>query len=265
MNTSLKWVIATELGSDSSIGKFIEAVQHSGSEIIPIGMQDVLTPSFVPQLSKDQNIIFYGPVNWITRMEKLGYSPGVLGTPDKFSYENLCDNIPHEFIFNNPQDTTVSNAQGIVDKLSTSEEDQWFFKPCLDNKTIAGSVKNSSDIIKFCQLVNQGIIPDTDVDTKWILSVPYGIESEYRLFVIDGNIITGSQYTPVHDSRVPFSVINFAHKIIAHWCPEDMFVLDIAVSNGNFFVMEIQNFHSAGFYESDINLLVDTINKKYQG
>lgn len=259
----LRWVIATELGSDSTIGVFIDAVKRSGAEIIPVNMEEMLTPSYQPPIFDSKPTIFYGPVNFISRMERLGFYPGVFGTSETYSYGNMVDHIPHSMIFNNPSETFTGTSESIIEKIAETEED-YFFKPYLDNKSISGSVKSTADIKKFCELVMKGLIPDTAVDDKFVLAKPYGIESEYRLFVVDGEIITGSMYQPRYSPNIPSKVISFGKEVIKLWNPQPIFVLDIAVSMDNCFVMEVQNFHSAGFYDSDIDKLVGVINDKYQ-
>lgn len=258
----LRWVIATELGSDSNIGLFIDAVERSGAEIFPVSLEEVLTPSYRPDIENDKPTIFYGPVNFITRMSALGYKPGVFGTPEGYSYGEMCRHLPHSMIFNNPSETLTGASKAILDILDDTKD--YFFKPYLDNKTINGSVKSSHDIKKFLKLVDEGVVPDAPRDSLFIVSQPYGIEAEYRLFILNGKIITGSEYRPNISKEIPEKVIDFANTVIEQWCPEPIFVLDIAVSMGNCYVMEVQNFHSSGFYDSDIDLLVKSINERFK-
>lgn len=257
----MRWIIATELGSDSNIGVFIDAVKRTGAEIIPVTLEEVLTPSYRPDIENDKPTIFYGPVNFISRMERLGFYPGVFGTPEGYSYGEMCGHLQHSMIFNNPSETLVGTPKSILEILDDSKE--YFFKPYLDNKTINGSVKSSHDIKKFLKLVDEGVVPDAPKDSLFIVSQPYGIEAEYRLFILDGKIVTGSEYRPNISREIPDKIVEFANGIVDQWCPEPIFVLDIAVSMGTCYVMEVQNFHSSGFYDSDIDKLVVMINDKF--
>lgn len=259
----IRWVISNELGDQSDIKDFVKEINNNQDCIIvTVSLEDVLTPSFIPDIEYDDiPTIFYGPVNFISRMEKLKYIPGVYGTPDSFSYDELCNNIPNDLLFNSPNDSFVGTAQQIIDKYNTTNNISLFFKPFRDDKSVIGSVKDIEDIKSFCKLVTEGKIPDVDNNTKFIISIPYGIETEYRLFVVDGEIITGSEYKPNLSRHIPQNVIEFGKEIINYWNPFPLFVLDVAVSNGNCFVMEIQNFHSAGHYKSDMKEIINKVNE----
>lgn len=45
------------------------------------------------------------------------------------------------------------------------KDEQLFFKPFKDDKSVIGSVKDVKDIINFCSLVLQNKIPDVDSET----------------------------------------------------------------------------------------------------
>lgn len=265
--TKVRWIVSNDLGNQSDIEQLTKELENNDDiEYVPVSLEDVLTPSFKPDIPYDDiPTLFYGPVNFVSRMEKLGYKPGVFGTPDSYSYENLCKNIPHNLIFNSPEDSFVGNSQEIIDKLKETKDNQLFFKPFNDDKSVIGSVKDVKDIINFCSLVIQNKIPNVDTKTKFIVSTPYGIEKEYRLFVIDGKIVTGSEYKPNLSRQIPQNVVEFGDSIIKYWNPFPFFVLDIAISNNNCYVMEIQNFHSAGYYQSDIKKIINNINDFLKG
>ena len=97
------WVISNDLGARSKISDFIDAIKENKNDIFPVSLEETLTPSYVPKIDLSLPIIFYGPVNFITRMHNLKqFQPGVYGDNDLFSYKNLISNIPSEMLFNNP-------------------------------------------------------------------------------------------------------------------------------------------------------------------
>lgn len=266
--SKIRWIVSNDLGSQSDIIQLVDELKSNEDvDYIPVSLEQVLTPSFKPDIPVDDiPTIFYGPVNFVTRMGKLGYKPGVYGTPDTYSYDNICNNIPHEFIFNDPEGSHIVTATDVINSYNENEDYDMFFKPYKDDKSIIGSVKKITDIVDFCKQVLDGKIPDVDGTTKFVISTPYGITVEYRLFVVDGKIISGSEYNPdKNNNSIPNKVIEFGNKIIEFWRPEPFFVLDIVISNNNCFVMEIQNFHSAGFYSSDIGKIVNSINQYLKG
>lgn len=256
------WVLATDLGAQSNIGEFVDAIKKNNGDVHEVSLEEMLTPSYIPQVDNKRKVIFYGSVNFINWMADLDFNPGVFGTNQGYSYHNLCKNIPHEMIFNSPSDpyTVHGNANDILEALKDRSDDElYFFKPGDDSKFIAGQIASVSDIRTKCNQLLNNQIPDADGNNPLLLSAPYGIESEYRLFVVDGEIVTGSKYYPNQDPEVPDEVIQYGKEVIKHWNPEPLFVLDVVVSNSNYFVMEIQNFHSAGHYMADKDKLVSSI------
>lgn len=258
------WIVATDLGAQSNIGEFVDAIKKNNGDVHEVSLEEMLTPSYIPQVDKNRKVIFYGSVNFINWMADLDFSPGVFGDNQSYSYSNLCKNIPHGMIFNSPADsgTVHGNASDILSALESKDEDElFFFKPGDDSKFIAGQVSTVSDIRKKCNQLINNQIPDADGNNPLLLSIPYGIEAEYRLFVVNGNIITGSKYYPNQDPEVPEAVIEYGKEVIKHWNPEPLFVLDVVISNSNYFVMEIQNFHSAGHYMADKMKLIKAVHR----
>ena len=258
------WVVAADLGARSNIKEFIESIEENNGDVYKVSLEEMLTPSYIPQIDSSRKVIFYGSVNFINRMADLNFNPGVFGSNESYSYKNLCENVPHEMIFNSPSDpyTVHGTAVDILKSLENREESElFFFKPGDDSKFIAGQVASVSDIRLKCNQLLNNQIPDADGNNPLLISVPYGIESEYRLFVVNGEIVTGSKYYPNQDPEIPNEVIQYGKEVIKHWNPEPLFVLDVVVSNSNYFVMEIQNFHSAGHYMADKDKLVKSIHQ----
>lgn len=158
--------------------------------------------------------------------------------------------------------TVLGNYEVILDYVKNNKPDDiLFFKPGDDSKFIIGQVCSVKDIVKVCENIKLGNIPDTNENSPLLVGQPYGIEKEYRLFIIDGKVVTGSEYKPDISSIIPVQIIEFANMIISYWCPFPLMILDICVSNGNFYIMEIQNFHSAGFYASDLDKIINETNE----
>lgn len=262
----VQWIISDELGSDSDITKVISAIQHNeGCVYSPVGLKDILTPSFVPSYDTSIPTIFYGPTNFISRMEKRKeYSPGVMGNDKTFSYENVYSVIPGELFLNSPDVTKIGTSEEILTALAGSKADLYFFRPNFDNKLITGSVRNKTTIESICENVLEGRIDNANKDTKFVLSMPYGISEEYRLFIVDGKVISISKYNPdrKYIESVPEIMADLVNTVTSLWNETPWYILDVCISNKRPYIMEIQNFHSAGFYATQINDVICAINKK---
>ncbi|MCB9615233.1 MAG: ATP-grasp domain-containing protein [Sandaracinus sp.] len=102
------------------------------------------------------------------------------------------------------------------------------------------------------------------LDADLALCPPRAIEDEWRLFVVDGRVVTGSHYRSgetldVHDD-VPSEVAAFGEGIAVRYTPSPAFVLDVARSRGTLKVVEYNCLHGAGFYASDVGAVVRALN-----
>lgn len=141
----------------------------------------------------------------------------------------------------------------------------FFIRPCEDTKSFSGLVYEWEDFAKWQQQV---IETDNDLatlkpETMVMYSSPKTIYREYRFFVVDGRIVTGSQYKlgnrVIHDTNIDQDIIDFAQRMIDRWQPARAFVIDIALTPDGCKVIEINNFNSAGFYASDVGKIVDAV------
>ena len=91
------------------------------------------------------------------------------------------------------------------------------------------------------------------------------ILAEYRFFVIDGEVVTGSQYKigdQVQSSAaVPSDIYNYASEQAARWQPNRAFAIDIAQTPEGPKIIELNSANSAGFYACDIGKIVDAVER----
>jgi ATP-grasp domain, R2K clade family 3 len=94
-------------------------------------------------------------------------------------------------------------------------------------------------------------------DAAIVISPVQDIEHEWRFFVIDGRVVTGSQYK--HDGvkrlREPIAepVWRCAHLMAEDWLPSPHIVMDICrLRSGEFRVVEFNCLNSSGFYNADV-------------
>jgi hypothetical protein len=93
------------------------------------------------------------------------------------------------------------------------------------------------------------------------------IYAEFRFYVVDGKVITGSMYK--HSNKVYYvNVTEFsdpelwkiAQERVDQWCPNRAFALDIAMTENEYEVIEINAINSAGFYACDMGKFINAIN-----
>ncbi len=100
-------------------------------------------------------------------------------------------------------------------------------------------------------------------NTEMLLSSIKEIYNEFRVFVVDGKVVTASMYKQgsqvIASPNVDQYVIDFAQQMVDKWQPAIAFVIDVADTPQGLKVIEINNINSAGFYEADVFKIIDAI------
>lgn len=170
---------------------------------------------------------------------------------ENFSFELLKENYLSHNLLND--DITIIKIKDVK-----FENKPLFIRPLEDNKLFTGRVFHNEDF----EIVKHQISANL-LEEYVILSTPKEIESEYRLFIVDGKIVTGSLYKMrnqvIWSDFIDAKVIRFAELMIEKWTPSIAYALDIALINGEPKIIEINNINSAGLYKSDITKIVNSI------
>ena len=95
------------------------------------------------------------------------------------------------------------------------------------------------------------------------------IMREYRLFFVDGRLVTGSLYRQagevVLSGEVDPDAVAYGEAIAQQWSPAEAFVMDIALTDDGYRVIEFNNINSSGFYAADVERYIDAIERAFDG
>jgi len=150
---------------------------------------------------------------------------------------------------------------------------QFFIRPVKDLKEFTGDVMEFQDVVRWEQKIrylpgcdnNPTLTPATEI----AVSEPVGIAHEWRLFIVDGKVSSGSHYRSYMKlevkAGVPENVRQFAEEMCKTWTPEKVFVMDVGESAGNLYVIECNCFNSSGFYQSDIDRIIEDVSRMVMG
>jgi hypothetical protein len=158
----------------------------------------------------------------------------------------------------------VNHAGKIINytELAGFASGDWFVRPNQCTKKFNGG------LYPACEL--QGLVREdnTPWDGKVLVSEPIDIETEWRLFVVDREVVAGSQYrskgTLKVEANVPAGVSQFAGHMCEIWTPCDLFVIDVCLVGGNYYVVELNAFNCAGFYASDVDAIVRAVARHFE-
>lgn len=185
--------------------------------------------------------------------EKKWY-PGSLYN-ENFSYGIWKEHLGEELL----------NNEAIIDTFGKIEPkwDVFFLRPCEDSKDFSGGIFEKEEFYVWRQQLEKigYLFKEHDVFASPIKK----IKEEYRFFVIDGEVTTYSQYkkedTLYKNKNISNEVIQYVKRIVQIWQPAKAFVVDIAKTNDGYKIIEYNNINSAGFYDCDIQKIVEKIEK----
>jgi hypothetical protein len=206
-----------------------------------------------PKPEVENPIVVMGSTTLVKIAKKYGWGPGVWFN-DNFTFEKWREYWGDHLL----------NADAEVCRFADIKLIQTsFIRPVDDLKAFSGMVvhpDNFHEWQKKVTLYDDGTITS---DTLVVVSYPKQIFAEYRFFVIDGRIITGSLYKlgnrVISNENVDPRVEQFARDRVNEWQPDFGFVIDIADTDDGLKIVEINNLNSAGFYKANIGKLVAAI------
>ena len=255
----MQWIIqnsgVTFACLDNNVEPLVKAIDEFGDSRIAVGVIP-FTDTIVGMEDVDNSIptMFYGSTRLIELAEKMSFKPGVFYKKDWFLPKNWRGKRLD--LLNEDQEyLTVSTIRN-----------NWINEPIFikssDTKILTGMVlEGSKDRDWWIEEYNH--LKDTD---ELVISPIKRIVQEWRFFIVDGKIVTGSQYK--HDGilrilePIPDNVWKQARKMIEDWMPSQNIVMDIALMfDGSYKVVEWNCLNCSGFYASPILLLLAAVNK----
>lgn len=150
---------------------------------------------------------------------------------------------------------------------SFGEDDCVFVRPDSNRKVFTGMLvrgdhwREDYDLMGFYDVTPEEMV---------VVTVPRTIKAEYRFFVTQDKVITGSQYRVGQSIR--HRVADDEEMAVAEdmrkwclgqgYCPDPVWVLDLCqVPDGGWRILEVGGFSSAGLYAADTDALVAEVNR----
>lgn len=261
------WILDKSLYSERAFESLLTVLERSETPhqvVSVVPFVGAITPNIEPE----GPVFVMGKASMKHLAKERNYSPGYL--EDNLDYRLYIQHYGEHML----------NCDSVIKPIKDIEKiwDKFFMRPTLDSKTFNGQVITWDDFVIWRESVEK--ISDSEsqstltVDDVMVMSpLQNDIYAEYRFFVVDGKVITGSMYK-LGDTVMYEEVRNknryvwkFAQQMVDLWQPNRAFCLDICTIDapGDFEcsiekVMEINSINSAGFYAMDMQKIVEAIN-----
>ncbi len=251
---NLLWVLQSNLGSEVTLAEFVSVLEkrHISYECVKV----IPFSDELPNVRQDGLTIFYGATQFVFKAFKSQrWTPGAFFDEEQFTYQAYLDHY---------QDNLL-NSDTRVMTLTQFNEEKWpadelfFIRPNADLKEFTGEVISFADYKTWYLLlsrIDEGLSPETLI----AVSEPKQIIREWRLFLVNGNVSTGSLYREYGRAKikddVPQPVVKFAEEMADIWSPHPIFAMDVAEVNGDYKIIELGCVNGCGVYAADIEKFV---------
>ena len=138
------------------------------------------------------------------------------------------------------------------------------FFPTEKRSIFYGSVTLNNLIYEKLKIIEN---TNLDLESKIIVSEPYNIKTEWRLWIVNGKVVASSKYRQYFklkkEEGCPEEVKKFAEERCAEYTPHNCFVMDIALCGDSYYIVECGGMNSAGFYKANISDIVSSVTEYF--
>lgn len=213
-------------------------------------------PFFEP--SDKSKVFCWGSLSMSRICNNRNWTPGVI-INDNYDYE-VYSQWWGDMLLN--YDTKIYT----VGDFKFESDSKLFIRPTLDTKGITGAVYDE-ELWETKKKFGLDSNRNFTLNSKIQVGSPKNIQKEIRLWIVNGEVVTGSYYRLGGDHYLSRDVepdaIDFAYKVLERGQLSDCFVLDICMSNGEWKIMEAGCMNHAGFYDSEIDKTIMKIEDYY--
>jgi hypothetical protein len=251
----MHWIVQNNLYSEAGYAALMETLErhqipHTVVKVVPFSHE------LIPEIQPEGLVYVCGSTTLAKVACDRKWTPGSFINED-FHYSRWQAHLGRHLL----------NSHGIVTRFGEAAPpwNEFFVRPCEDTKTFSGAVMGAEEFLEWKHKVLDlhETYTTLDAQTQIVMSPVQEINREYRFFVVDGKVVTGSLYrmgrTVVSRQDIDPDVLAFAQRMVGLWEPARAFVLDVAVTPAGLRVIEINNINSAGFYACDVSKIVQAV------
>ena len=255
---SVTWVLQKNLINAVDFDALMRACRELGHE--PVGARVVPFSDELPEIPDDRPVVFYGGARWTSLVAARGrWSPGVFWDDDAFKMTTYARAWGDAMLNHGWWGSVAQVAAG---EAMLAPATDYFVRPERDIKSFAGQVLTGAALRGWCERL-VGVDTLIEEDTLILVAPTRAIEREWRLFIVDGEVVASTGYRESGRLAVtpgaPARVIDFAHELCAVHQPSRAFVMDVAASGGELKIIEANGLNSSGFYAASIPAIVERV------
>lgn len=142
----------------------------------------------------------------------------------------------------------------IKDNLNLSFKEPMFLKPSRDLKAFTAGILEPGQTIE--QFVHSQSYQQFYVDETAVIAPCKPIIEEYRFFVVEQEVISGSRYRFANQTNItdiiPPEILEAAKEYAKLYQPHDIFTMDLAETPDGIYIVEYNCWNASGSYKTDL-------------
>lgn len=215
-------------------------------------------PEFDPQTS---NVFVFGALKLARIAAERGWKPGSM----------MNENHDYEVYSKHYKDNLL-NYDSVIAKLGDQFmwglDEERFIRPTQDTKSFTGKVFNRREWREMVEHNLHNFRSERfNENTPIQVSTPKQIYKEIRFWVVNGRIITGSQYQLngkfLLDDQIEPEATEFAQSMVDIYQLADAFVIDVCLTDKGWKIVELGCINCAGFYKSDLQKTIMAVEEYF--
>lgn len=233
-------------------------VSYTSHKVVPFVGE--LIPK--PVIADPNSVVMFGAYSLWMNAEANSYWPGV------FKLRPFIEEqVWFPYLLNGPN--ALRMALRDVPKSLPDDGREWFLRPVEDSKEEPGNVKPTGEIIRMAEKIltlDEDEIPKGSLrhDTLLMFARPARILREWRLWAVDGRIVTYSLYKEgariVHRHEIDDDALDFAQNMVdINPDYSRAYVVDVCRTEEGLKLLETNCLNAAGFYAADLMRLAAAI------
>jgi hypothetical protein len=232
------WLV--QINADMDTSAIVAEIKRQCFDILPIEYNDYDSLYITGDIGPQDCVVAYGNIDFVQRVQKhTSFIPGVFCN----AYNLKCSTYYAyygNFLLN--RGYSMLPVGDLLNRLA--EFSPFFIRPNSSNKSFTGYVVGDKEGHEI-----QSLIRTIGPETLVVVAPQRSIDAEYRFVVCDRKIIAGTRYLPSESEDYPTLALCLAIKIAdLEWQPDLCYTIDIAESDGNMYLLEINSFSSSGLY-----------------
>lgn len=255
----VQWVVQRNLTSKPDF----EAIKSACNKIgVPFIELDIIPfTATLPEFNRSRHSIIYGSTtfNSLASGDK-SLREGMFFDETSFSIENYIQKWGRHML---NYDSLITSFKELIEGNKYSPDKLLFIRPNDDSKSFAGEVKRFDEIASWYNKLREVENINLTAESKIIVSEPYNIHYEWRLWIVNKKVVAASKYREYFklkkEEGCPPAVVSFAEDRCQQYTPHDVFVMDICLCGDEYYIVECGCMNGAGFYHANIDNIVSHV------